>query len=85
MTLLVYPSEKLTRAGWQGEMNEAITHKGQAHFADHLIGARCSQCVSYKQRPRERMPRCEKFAKLSGRIGNHFPPTAVACKYFSKA
>ena len=85
MTFLVDPSEKMTRAGWPGEMDAAITHKGQAHFADPSIGARCSQCSSYKQHPRERMPRCEKFAELSGRIGNQFPPSATACKYFSKA
>lgn len=85
MTLLVDPQEKRTRAGYPGEMSVAITHRGQAHFADPSIGARCSQCASYKQRPRERLPRCEKFAELSGKLGNQFPPTAVACKYFSKA
>lgn len=92
------PANFLTQ-GYGDEVAARIkkTHVGMASWADAgPFGAKCAECRHYgtwKQVRNARgetvktgfLPgRCEMFRQLTGEIGARVPPSASACRYFTR-
>ena len=80
--MLLRENDNLTQVDTACGGSAAITHKGQAHFADLSVGHQCQSCEDLVSLKKRKGLYCQRFREMVGKWGRPVPPEATACKYY---